>query len=506
MLDYVCDAHRDLECWLNKIEGDLEYFRTSYNQATWQKIAKGNGSDALSWQKKQQNLVLSPELEERIHSYLAQQMPPMLARRLVLLQRLAKRTRIVTDAKLVSLRSEINRHISQYPLVVKNRYVSNTEWFDILIQEPDRELREATWKSKTELGKIVEPMVRELVQQRNHLAQEQGYKNYVDFFLSQSELEAGWVSELLTKLEQASEQPYLDFLTKAADQAGLKEVYPWDILYLVEREMALPPALFPPERILPLFRRLTIELGFDHRAQELNLHIRDIPYNALTFIISVPQVVHVISNPSPGYRYYRILFHEFGHALAARYNEQPNYLFKWEEVPCFNEGLAQIMTHFTIYLPWLREHVGLPESLLEDFARREATVNVYRYRDWLAMATFENAAYSDPERDLQTLWQENYQRFYKTTYPDMTSWAIVPYYTNYPFHFLNCIVADTISFQVHAFLRSHLSTAFPFDTRVAPFLIDNFYAPGCSIDWKERIKRATARLPSWGDMIASFKF
>lgn len=34
-------------------------------------------------------------------------------------------------------------------------------------------------------------------------------------------------------------------------------------------------SLFPPERILPLFRRLTSELGFDHRAQELDIRIQD---------------------------------------------------------------------------------------------------------------------------------------------------------------------------------------------------------------------------------------
>jgi len=65
--------------------------------------------------------------------------------------------------------------------------------------------------------------VRELVQQRNCLAQEQGYKNYFDLFLSQSGLDTGWVLELLTELEQASEQPFLNFLTQAGDRAGLKK-------------------------------------------------------------------------------------------------------------------------------------------------------------------------------------------------------------------------------------------------------------------------------------------
>ena len=502
---YLFNSYRDLHLWLEEIESNLDHFKTSYNQAIWQRIAEGKGSDARPWREKQRSLLLGEEMWERIEFYRAQQPPPTLARRLVLLQRLVRHTRLAANARLLSLRSDINRRISQYPLVVKDRRVNNTELFNVLTREPDSELREAAWRSKTKLGETVEPSVRALVQQRNYLAQEQGYKNYFDFFLSQSGLDTGWVLELLTELEQASEQPFLNFLAQAGDRAGLKEIHPWDILYLVEREMALPPSLFPPERILPLFRRLTSELGFDHRAQELDIRIQDIPYNALTFVVSVPKVIYVISNPSPSYRYYRILFHEFGHALAARYNEQPNYLYKWEEVPCFNEGLGQIMTHFTIYPSWLREHVGLPENLLEGFAKREAAVNVYRYRDWLARATFENALYHDPDQDLQTLWRENYQRFYKTSHSDMTCWAEVPYYTNYPFHFLNSIIADVVSFQVHASLQANFSTSFPFSAHTAPFLTRNLYAPASSIGWRERIERATGNAPSWKAMIASFR-
>jgi len=149
--------------------------------------------------------------------------------------------------------------------------------------------------------------------------------------------------------------------------------------------------------------------------------------------------------------------------------------------------------------------VGVNESLLRGFAEREAAVNVYRYRDWLALASFENAAYRDSDQDLRVLWRENYQRFYKTSHPDMISWATVPYYTNYPFHFLNSIVADVASYQIHAFLQADLSASFPFHTEVAAFLIKNFYAPGCSVGWKERVECATGKPPSWEDMIASFR-
>lgn len=501
----LSEAHREIQSWLAEAESALDDYKTNYNRAVWEKISGGKGGDASPWREKQQALLLGAETEERIRSALAQPLPPDLARRLGLLDRLVRRTRIASDARTAALHAEINHHISQYPLVVGDRHVSNTELFDIQIQQPDRAVREAAWSTKKRLGQTLEPLVRQLIEQRNHLAREQGFENYADLFFAQSDLDVDWVSRFLTELEQTSEQPYLEFIKRSSARVGLKEILPWDVLYLVEREMALPPSSFPPERISLVFHRLVGELGFDDRAQQVDIHRQDIPYNALTFVVSVPDVVHVISNPSPGYRYYRILFHEFGHALAARYNAQPNYVFKWEEAPCFSEGLGQIATHFTMYPAWLQDHMGLPPELLKGFVEREAAVNVYRYRDWLALASFENVLYRGPAQDLSRVWHANYERFYKVSHPDMDSWATVPYYINYPFHFLNCLVADAISFQVHAFLRATFSEHFPFDAGVAPFLIEQLYAPGSSVEWKERVERATNNALSWKDMVAYFR-
>lgn len=118
----------------------------------------------------------------------------------------------------------------------------------------------------------------------------------------------------------------------------------------------------------------------------------------------------------------------------------------------------------------------------------------------MALSTFEFQAYVNPDQDLNRLWSRTQARYLFVSENETPQWAAQSIYTTHPVYFQNYILAEAIAAQTIQHLKDRYGQLLD-NAKVAEFLIENYYAPGSSIDWPEKVERATGKRLSAEDLV-----
>jgi peptidyl-dipeptidase A len=104
---------------------------------------------------------------------------------------------------------------------------------------------------------------------------------------------------------------------------------------------------------------------------------------------------------------------------------------------------------------------------------------------------FEYEAYTNPDRDLNKLYWDLYERYVMLPrHDDMRAWAAVTHFTTHPIYLQNYLFADIIAAQTLAYLhRGGLNLAF--DNSAGAFLVQDYLRFGGRYRWKELLERGT---------------
>jgi peptidyl-dipeptidase A len=93
---------------------------------------------------------------------------------------------------------------------------------------------------------------------------------------------------------------------------------------------------------------------------------------------------------------------------------------------------------------------------------------------------------------LNRLWSKTRSKYLFVKENETPQWASQSIFTTHPIYFQNYIIADLIAAQTIAHLKDSHGTLLD-NPEVSKFLISNYYAPGASIDWQDKIEKATGR-------------
>jgi oligoendopeptidase F len=483
--------------WLDSLEQKLEEMSIGYNEASYNKyIGRANG-DLNQYDAAFSVLLGEPSYQTAVRYWLPKVSDPLLRRRLALFQRTTLEAEVSKSQRIYELRNSINEQLISFRPSVHGMKLTRSDILEILRSNPDRNWRRTVFEEGLRpLAVRLSSQVRELIQRRNIEAQRLGYQDYVDLHLELLGIDRTTLFNLFDQLEELTDRPYRAFLEESAEQAQLSQLEQWDLNFLAEQRANLPVEAFRREQILP---RIFEFLGlFGLEAEKLPIQVRnqDLPFGGLCFSIQIPRDVRILANPKDGYPYYRTMFHEFGHGLHSVFNRQTSYILK-REGGIFNEGMAETLAYFTHHPEWLENVSGLPSAEIERYTRENMARRLLRFRSLMAQARFEIEAYSSPNSDLDRLNAEIEAR-YLLTPPNYTPrWAASSFPTTHPLYRQNYILAEMIAAQVHATLRQRFGDFFQLSpaTRsdVFNFLVENFYAPGASLDWAEKLNRTTGQ-------------
>jgi peptidyl-dipeptidase A len=118
-------------------------------------------------------------------------------------------------AELVALQARVEHAFSTRRGRVGDRELANNELEQVLASSDDPGERRAAWEAGKQVGAAVADDVLALVELRNRIARERGYRDWFAFALAAGDIDEAWLDQTLDEVEQATREPFL------AAKAGL---------------------------------------------------------------------------------------------------------------------------------------------------------------------------------------------------------------------------------------------------------------------------------------------
>jgi len=485
------DTEGELKAFLDELEDRLEKVGIEYSETLWKKYLHEPCGDLNEIERKRSEIILNDSYFKIIKDWMPRARDHVLTKRLRTLNRLFLGERVEASPDIFTLRNKINEEHIRFRPVVQGREMDRTDVREMLRKDPDPSRRKAAWESSAELSHRIELEVKGLLKKRNNHAQDLGFKTYVDYSLSLDLIEKSELLRLYEQLERLTESSFRSVLEMMKEKLGIESLEPWDITYAVDQFVKPPDKHFPKHLIIPKVKELVRSFGIVPERLPILIKEADIPFGRLCFAIKIPTDVRIVSNPRDGQRFYNTLFHEYGHAIHACLVQQTHYALK-HDMGCFNEGMATILQYFSSDHDWLRENTSISNEEILRFIRAERASKLLRLRSLMASSVFEFSAFENLNQDLNDLWSRTQARYLMTSENKTPQWAAQSIFTTHPVYFQNYVLAEAIAAQTIEHLKQKYGKLLN-HPEISEFLIKNYYGPGSSIDWPEKIEEATGR-------------
>jgi peptidyl-dipeptidase A len=479
----------ELKSFLDDLESRLEEIEVEKGETLWKKYTREPSGDLDEIERKRSEIILKDEYLATVKKWKPKTRDAHLKTRLRVLEKLLLREHVEAKPDVFGLRNRINEDHIAFKPVVLGKPMQRSDVYEMLRKNADRAKRKLAWESFSKLARKIEEDVRQLIKLRNAHISESRYGPYDAYVLAQNMIDKAELLKLYDELCDLS-RPFLSSVLDDVKQSlKIEELQPWDISYIIDQFVKPPDAHFPRNRILQKAKDLARSFGFVPEELPILIKQTDIPFGGLCFGIRIPTDMRILSNPRDGHRFYSTFFHEYGHALHGCFIDQGSFALK-DEVGCFCEGMACIMEHFASDADWLRENTSVPKAEIRRFVKANKTSRLLRLRNLVALSTFEFQAYDHPDQDLNRLWSETRSKYLFVQENETPQWASQSIFTTHPIYFQNYIIADLITAQTIAHLKNSHGTLLD-NPEVSKFLIGSYYAPGASVDWQEKIEKAT---------------
>jgi len=489
--DLTISSETELRAFMDELEDRMEKIGIEYGENLWKKYLHEPCGDLNEIERRRSEILLNDQYLTIVKTWKPKAQDPLLKKRLRNAERIFLKERVEALPDIFLLRNKINEEHIGFKPVVLGRQMDRTDVNEMLRKDSDSVRRKAAWESTAELARKIERRVIELLDKRNKHVQELGYKTFVDYSLSLDLIEKEELLRLYRELENLTTPLLRTVLGEIKQKLGIDQLEPWDIAYAIDQFVKPPDQYFPKDQIILKVKELVRSFGIVPENLPILIKEADIPFGGLCFAIKIPTDVRIVSNPRDGYRFYNTLFHEYGHAMHACFVQQQHYVLK-DDIGCFHEGMATILQRFTTNHDWLRENTELPNEEILRFVKAEKAARLLKLRNLLAVSTFEFLAFEDLTQDLNELWSKTQTKYLFVSENLTPQWAAQSIYTTHPIYFQNYILAELIAAQTLGYLQERYGRLLN-NTDVSKFLIENYYGPGASIDWKEKIERATGQ-------------
>jgi len=481
----------ELKAFMDDLEDRMEKIDVEYGETLWKKYLHEPCGDLIEIEKRRSEILLNDQYFSIIRTWQPKTQDALLKKRLRSAERIFLKERVEALNDVFTLRNKINEEHIGFKPVVLGKEMDRTDVREMMRKDPDPNKRKAAWESFAELARQIEREVIDLLDKRNKHAQELGYKTYVEYSLSLDLIDKNELLRLYHELEDLTTQSLRSVLEEIKQKLGIEQLQPWDLSYAIDQFVKPPDQHFPRDQIIPKVRELVKSFGIIPEKLPILIKQADLPFGGLCFAIKIPTDVRIVSNPRDGHRFYDTLFHEYGHAIHASLVQQQHYVLKGD-IGCFNEGMATVLERFATNPDWLQENTKLSNDEILRFVKAEKAARLLRLRNLLALSSFEFLAFEDLSQDLNELWSKTQAKYMFVAENLTPQWAAQSIYTTHPVYFQNYILAEMIASQTLAYLQKKYGRLLN-NTDISKFLIENYYGPGASVDWPEKIERATGQ-------------
>jgi peptidyl-dipeptidase A len=417
-------------------------------------------------------------------------------------------------AELVALQAKVENTFSTRRGRVGDRELANTELERVLADSDDPDERRAAWEAGKQVGAAVADDVLALVELRNRVARERGFRDWFAFALAAGDIEEAWLERVLDEVELATREPFLAVKAGLDARLGARfgvaadALSPWhygDLFfqrYDGEAEADLEPLLAGRDTA-----GLTVAaydgMGLDtrHLLERSDLHPRP-GKDQHAFCLDVDRAgdIRVLANLAPGEESLDVLLHELGHAV---YDDHIDRSLPWvlrrPPQALVTEAVALMLGRLRRDPGFLVEVLGADRQLAAALARpsREVlrTGQLVFARWCLVMVRFEQALYADPGRDLVGAWWDLAESLQGLRRPDgrtAPDWASKIHLAVAPVYYQSYLLGELLASQLEQTVRERVG-GFVGRPEAGAFLAERVFAPGAAHPWRDLVANATGR-------------
>ncbi len=474
--------------WSDKHEDALnEYFENFSNPDTFQNIAK---------LQEDKNLNSSEERQ------LAELYNKMISNQLDKSER----------KKTLELEKELSYIFNTFRPNVNGEEVANNDLLTILKNSKDSGERKEAWLATKQVSKKIEGNLLQLVHKRNEDAKALGFSNFYEMSFKTQELDLDAVFETFKKLKDRSDEPFRQIKNEMDEEraAVLKikkaDLRPWHYVDPFFQEA-------PPVRGCDLDKFYdgkdleevaintfkSIGLDVEDILQKSDLYPRE-NKNPFGFCTNIDREgdIRILVNLDSSVFWSTALLHELGHAVYYKYiNPELPFILRFQSHTITTEAIALFFGRMTKTLEWKKRFLGLNKEQIEEIKpsiermlERQMLVSA---RWIITYSFFERKLYENPHQDLNKLWWDLVKDIQYIHPPEDTSnpdWASKMHFSLAPVSYQDYLLGELMASQLTHFIEKNISDNL-FSPEVGQYLIHDFFKPGATLQWNEKIKRAT---------------
>jgi peptidyl-dipeptidase A len=424
--------------------------------------------------------------------------------------------------QMVAQANAVEKAFSTFRAKVGGKELTDNEVRRILRESKDGTQLRTVWEASKEVGKVLQPNLKELVKLRNEAARKLNFPNFHALQLYLNEQDAKEITRLFDELDDLTREPFRqakkEIDARLAENYGVQveELMPWHYHdpFFQETPKVLAADLDQPfvnADLLALSRDFYAGIGLPIDQVIARSSLYEKPgKNPHAFCTDIDRAgdVRVLANIVNNMYWTATLIHEFGHGVYSSNNnaipQSVPYVLRENAHALTTEGVAMMFERLAKRRAWV-EKMGL--KLDHPDAFEEAGLKAQRFQllifsRWCqVMLRFEKGMYENPDQDLNKLWWdlvERYQLLRRPAGRSAPDFASKIHIVSAPVYYHNYMMGELFASQVHhAIVRDVYNGADPNkviyvgNKEVGEFMKKRVFAPGKTLSWNELTKQAT---------------
>lgn len=447
---------------------------------------------------------------------------PVLLRELDVMYRnhLAGQANQELQKQIIGLETEIEQAFNAHRGKVEGKEFTENDIRKILGESKDcNEVRNA-WKAYMQVGDKIGGQLAALVQLRNELALQLGFKNFFEYKMQLQELDGKELVKLFDELDALTAAPFAE-LKKEIDTAMAarfsvkpEELRPWHYGDLFFQEAPNTGGVdfddvYKDKDMLAITRDYYNSMGLpaDDILDRGDLYEKPgkSPH-AFCSNLNRDQDIRILCNLKPNAYWADTLVHELGHGVYDKFiRKDVPFLLHEASHSLTTEGYAMMMGAMTKNEDFLVKAVKVSPGEaagLAAAARKALRAEKLIFARWSqVMMRFEKGMYENPSQDLGELWWSLKKKYQLQNPPETTKrpdYAAKVHVATVPVYYHSYLLGELFGTQIHAYMAKNVSgvgdpakTSFYGDKKAGEYLKDKVFGPGNLYPWNELTKSAT---------------
>jgi peptidyl-dipeptidase A len=484
----------EIKDFVDQFEGTAAFLNRMIALHNWQNHTEGWSDSLTDYQRFYTRLTADPQNLSRIQKYLSVVNENKYRKKLNLIYRTCLRMVIDHDPTIEKLIDSLVEIESNYEWRFEERGASLSQLQQLIATEQSRHRRQQAFEASIGLGNLLAEGLVTLVRLRNQQARKLGYNSYYDLMLLADGIDKAEYHDLLNKLESLTRDRYGHAVDSLKRALSIDDLQIWDISHAFGNTDNLEVAYLPADEQKKILKTTFNSLGFKLDAWPIYFAPSlktDNKAAATVHPVHIPDDIRIATDIEDGTHSLERLFQQAGKAIYAAHIDSQDFLFSQAPAPCFNEGMARIMSGMIETDDWRRKYAGMPEPIVLDLAIRHEFFRLYDLRHTLVRLRFEREMYKDPFVDMNRLYSSLFEEIMMIpSRSELNPWAADLEYIVNPVRIQNTLLAECIAAQTYHYLIQKYGTVLDSD-HTREILVQNFYRFGASDDWQALLARGT---------------